>query len=89
MSKTKKKQRARVGRPFNDPGVRGLRGRMIRARRAMLGLSLDDLVDTVGVSRATLSRWENDEVRPTAESLARLAKALSCKISDLTKNGIK
>lgn len=46
-------------------------------------MTLQTLADHSGVSRATLSRIENAEVSPTAETLGRLASALSLPISQL------
>lgn len=51
--------------------------------RADRGLSLLELASKSGVSRATLSRIENAEVSPTAETLGRLASALALPMSQL------
>jgi len=48
--------------------------RMLRVDR---DLTLQELAAKSGVSRATLSRIENAEVSPTAESLGRLASAFT------------
>ncbi len=55
----------------------------LRALRGERGLTLQDLADSSGVSRATLSRIENGDVSPTAETLGRLAAAFSLPISRL------
>jgi len=55
----------------------------LRKLRTDRGQSLQDLSDNSGVSRATLSRIENGEVSPTAETLGRLATALALPISQL------
>ena len=47
------------------------------------GLSLQELAERSGLSRATLSRIENGEVSPTAESLGALAAAYALSISRL------
>ncbi len=47
------------------------------------GQSLQDLASESGVSRATLSRIENGEVSPTAETLGRLAAAFALPLSQL------
>ncbi|MFN7751758.1 MAG: helix-turn-helix domain-containing protein [Pseudomonadota bacterium] len=47
------------------------------------GLSLQDLAAKSGISRATLSRIENAEVSPTAETLGRLATAFALPLSQL------
>jgi len=54
--------------------------RRLRTERA---LTLHDLATKSGVSRASLSRVENGEVSPTAETLGRLASALELPISQL------
>ena len=46
-------------------------------------MTLADLANASGVSRASLSRIENGEVSPTADTLARLSSALNVSISQL------
>lgn len=55
----------------------------LRDLRMRRGLTLQDLANSSGVSRATLSRMENGEVSPTAETLGRLASAFALPISQL------
>jgi transcriptional regulator with XRE-family HTH domain len=55
----------------------------LRKLRTDRGQSLQDLADESGLSRATLSRIENGEVSPTAETLGRLATALALPLSQL------
>lgn len=55
----------------------------LRGLRVARGLTLESLARTSGVSRATLSRIENAEVSPTAETLGRLAAAFALPISQL------
>lgn len=55
----------------------------LRSLRTVHGLSLQDLACRSGVSRATLSRIENAEVSPTAETLGRLASAFALPLSQL------
>lgn len=59
-----------------------LAGRLKRLRGEH-GLSLQQLAERSGVSRATLSRLENAEVSPTAEALGRLCAAYGLPISRL------
>ncbi|MFC4315904.1 helix-turn-helix domain-containing protein [Rhizobium alvei] len=47
------------------------------------GLSLDELAERSGISRATLSRLENGEVSPTAHVLGRLCPVYSLPMSRL------
>ena len=55
----------------------------LRSLRTNHGLSLQGLSSKSGVSRATLSRIENAEVSPTAETLGRLASAFALPLSQL------
>lgn len=55
----------------------------LRILRTDRGLTLQDLADESGVSRATLSRIENGDVSPTAETLGRLASAFALPLSRL------
>ena len=53
---------------------------MLRSER---GLSLDQLAHASGISRATLSRIENADVSPTADTLAAICAAFDLPISKL------
>ena len=55
----------------------------LRGIRTVKGLSLQELSEKSGVSRATLSRIENADVSPTAETLGRLAAAFALPLSQL------
>ena len=55
----------------------------LRSLRTEHGLSLQDLASKSGISRAALSRMENAEVSPTAETLGRLASAFALPLSQL------
>ncbi|MGI4799339.1 MAG: helix-turn-helix domain-containing protein [Janthinobacterium lividum] len=55
----------------------------LKSVRTDRGFSLQDLSAKSSVSRATLSRIENAEVSPTAETLGRLASAFSLPLSQL------
>ena len=55
----------------------------LRKLRMERGQSLQDLARKCSVSRATLSRIENGEVSPTAETMGRLATALALPLSQL------
>jgi transcriptional regulator with XRE-family HTH domain len=57
--------------------------RRLRLERDMRGWSLADLAERSGVSRATISKIEREEVSPTAVILVRLAGAF-----DLTLAGL-
>jgi transcriptional regulator with XRE-family HTH domain len=55
----------------------------LRTLRVERGLTLQALAAKSDISRATLSRVENGDVSPTAETLGRLASALTLPISQL------
>jgi len=55
----------------------------LRALRVERGLSLQELADLSAISRATLSRIENGEVSPTAQTLGALASVYALTISCL------
>jgi DNA-binding XRE family transcriptional regulator len=46
----------------------------LKERRLKVGRSLDDVAAGVGVAARTYRRWENDEKRPVADNLIRLAR---------------
>jgi transcriptional regulator with XRE-family HTH domain len=66
---------------IDDPGTQI--ARRLRLERDMRGWSLADLADRSGVSKATISKIEREEVSPTAVILVRLAGAF-----DLTLAGL-
>jgi transcriptional regulator with XRE-family HTH domain len=53
----------------------------LKSLRARAGLTLDELANRSGVSRAMISRIERAEASPTAALLARLSEALSLSLS--------
>ncbi|MBW8299884.1 MAG: helix-turn-helix domain-containing protein [Hydrogenophaga sp.] len=56
-------------------------GARLNALRAERGLTLDQLAELSGVSRAMISRIERGEASPTAALLARLCSALGVSLS--------
>ncbi|MFA7414068.1 MAG: XRE family transcriptional regulator [Rhizobium sp.] len=56
-------------------------GERVRRLRAERGLTLDQLAEISGVSRAMISRVERGEASPTAALLARLCSALGVSLS--------
>lgn len=58
-------------------------GRAIKARRAEMGMTQEDLADKGEVARSFVSGLERGEKAPTVKSVWKLAKALDCKPSDL------
>jgi transcriptional regulator with XRE-family HTH domain len=53
----------------------------LKSLRAQAGLTLDELAQRSGVSRAMISRIERAETSPTAALLARLSEALGLSLS--------
>lgn len=51
-------------------------GRRIRAARESAGLSQSELARRAGVHRVTLGRIESGEGMPTAETVARIVRAI-------------
>ena len=58
----------------------------IRSIRAKQGISQEALAELLDVSRQTISKWENGQVRPSAENLARLSHALGVSVDALVKD---
>ena len=59
-------------------------GSKVQVARKMLNYSQEKLGDKAGVTQQHLSRIENDKVRPTIDTLLKLAKALNVSITTLT-----
>lgn len=55
----------------------------IRKFREAAGLTMRELAGRVGVSVATVSRWESGEDSPSAPRLPLLADSLNCSIDEL------
>ncbi|QQD22869.1 helix-turn-helix domain-containing protein [Oceanospirillaceae bacterium ASx5O] len=53
-------------------------GERIRSRRKALGLTQSDIGGKIGVTKATLSLWENGATAPNGANLYALAKHLDC-----------
>jgi XRE family transcriptional regulator, master regulator for biofilm formation len=64
-------------------------GAKIREIRERKGLSLREVAKRLGIGHAYLSRVENDKVSPNVETLAKIAEALGCEISDFFENKIE
>ena len=58
-------------------------GRRLKATRLMRGLTLEQLAERSGVSRAMISRVERGESSPTAALLDRLCAGLGIVLSAL------
>jgi len=51
-------------------------GERIRARRTAKRLTLQQVGDTFGINRASVSDWENNKTRPDLDRLVELARTL-------------
>jgi transcriptional regulator with XRE-family HTH domain len=51
-------------------------GERIRERRAAKRLTLQQVGDTFGINRASVSDWENNKTRPDLDRLVELARVL-------------
>lgn len=58
-------------------------GRAVKARRAEVGMTQEDLADKAEVARSFVSAMERGEKAPTIRTVWRLGAALNCKPSDL------
>jgi transcriptional regulator with XRE-family HTH domain len=85
MSKSTKSQASkRVSQPkLGDEGA--LFGARLREMRIERGLTQPDLAGRVGTSASNISDLERGIKVPTLTTIARLAHALSCKVTELVK----
>ncbi len=59
-------------------------GETIRAERIKAGLSQEQLAEKADLARNSIGNIERAEYKVTVETLARIAKALNLRVSDLT-----
>jgi len=58
-------------------------GASVRARREKLGMSQEQLAEKADMTRNYIGNIERAERKTTLEALAKLAKALKCRVRDL------
>ena len=58
-------------------------GVKIKEYRSKLGLTQKDLADKLNVTFQAVSRWENDDVEPSFDTVKEMAKLFNCSIDDL------
>jgi len=57
--------------------------KLMRARRARLGLSQTEAADMLGVKFSTLGKWENGQVAPSSPHLKAIAKYLQISLEEV------
>lgn len=57
----------------------------LKKMRLKRRLSQEDIAKKMGVTPATVCRWENGEFLPRADKLITLAKVLKCSVGALLK----
>ena len=60
-------------------------GNAVRTRRTQLGVTLDQLAGTSGVSAAVLSRVERGFLSPTLRNAIAIARGLGCELAELVE----
>ncbi len=65
--------------------VTGRFGHAVRARRAEIGISLEQLSDATGISRGTLSRIENQALNTSLTNAVAISSVLGVEITDLLR----
>ncbi|HWY32039.1 MAG TPA: helix-turn-helix transcriptional regulator [Candidatus Acidoferrum sp.] len=61
-------------------------GDAVRARRKKLGLSQEELAEKTDLTRNYIGDIERAEKKSTLETLAKIAKALKCRLRDFTRD---
>ncbi len=61
----------------------------IKAHRARMGLSQEELAERIYVSRQTISNWETDRTYPDVQSLLLLSTLFETSIDELVKGDVE
>lgn len=61
----------------------------LKAHRARLGMSQEDLAGRIFVSRQTISNWETDRTYPDVQSLLLLSELFDTSIDELVKGDVE
>ncbi|MCR5146661.1 MAG: helix-turn-helix domain-containing protein [Clostridia bacterium] len=64
-------------------------GENLYALRKSTKMSQEDLAEKVGVSRQSVSKWENGEAYPEMDNILKICKIFHCKINDLIHDDIQ
>ncbi|WP_110970134.1 helix-turn-helix domain-containing protein [Pseudomonas huaxiensis] len=67
----------------NEQAEQGQFGAAVRQRRLQLGVTLDQLAQSSGVSAAALSRVERGMLSPSLRNALAIARGLGCDLSEL------
>ncbi len=61
----------------------------LKAHRARLGMSQEELAERIFVSRQTISNWETDRTYPDVQSLLLLSELFKTSIDELVKGDVE
>ena len=64
-------------------------GDNLKSIRKMKNVSQEDLADRLGVSRQSVSKWENGEAYPEMDNILKICKIFHCKINDVIHDDIQ
>ena len=60
-------------------------GRKLRFNRLSLGLTQEEVADLIGVSRCSVTRWEEDKVFPNLAVWPRIAEVLGISMEEIAE----
>ena len=63
-------------------------GENLRVLRKSKNMSQETIAEKVGVSRQSISKWENGEAYPEMKNILSLCDIFHCKINDLVHNNL-
>ena len=69
--------------PSENPRHDAAFGAAVRARRAVIGITLEQLAEATGISASALSRIERDELGTSLNYGLAIAQALGCELAEL------
>ncbi len=72
----KRTQRARIGRPPNDPGEYGWIGETARLLRLARGMTAEEIAEATGLSVQSIYAYEAGERPPKSETIEAIARAM-------------
>lgn len=63
--------------------IKGIEKTKLAAMRKKFCLTQAQLAEMIGASKKDISRWEEENIKPTEETLTKIAAALKCEINEL------